>query len=141
MGNPNTEGRMIRKKIADSDDFSSISPPAAVLFCMIIPQLNAHGKLQGGPAFIKEIVCPKITYLTIENIPEYMKEISDNTDVKWFQHDKRFWIHALHFTDHQNLNPQRIGKDTLPDYSGVSQELVKSKSGVGLYSMNMNTEY
>ena len=100
MGKPITEGRMIRKSISDSADFMLLSPEAAVLFCMIIPHLNSHGKLQGGPAFIKEIVCPKIPYLTLKNIPSLLKEISDKTDMKWFEHDSRNWIHAIHVYRH-----------------------------------------
>lgn len=124
MGNPITEGRMIRRRISDSNDFASLSAEAAVLFCIIIPHLNSHGKLQGGPAFIKEITCPKIKYLTLENIPVLMEEISSKTDMKWFVFDGRHWIHAIHFTEHQKLNPNKIGQDLLPTYSDLSPELV-----------------
>lgn len=128
MANPKTDGRMLRKSISYSNDFSSLSPEAAVLFCMVIPHLDSHGKLQGGPAFIKEIVCPKVKYLTINKIPTLMQEISDKTDMKWFCHDERYWIHATHFTEHQKLDTRKIGKDELPSYSEVSRELVESKS-------------
>jgi hypothetical protein len=128
MGKPITEGRMIRKSISDSPDFMLLSPEAAVLFCMIIPHLNSHGKLQGGPAFIKEIVCPKIPYLTNENISGLLQEISEKTDMKWFDHDGRHWIHAIHFNEHQKLNMNKIGQDLLPTYSGVTPEQVTHKA-------------
>lgn len=118
---------MIRKSISDSTDFSKLSPEAAVLFCMILPHLDSHGKLQGGPAFIKEIVCPKIKYLTIKNIPQLLTEISTNTDMKWFEYDGRNWIHALRFYDHQKLDLKKIGRDLLPTYSGLTLELVSYK--------------
>jgi uncharacterized phage protein (TIGR02220 family) len=127
MGNPKTDGRMIRKSIADSKDFSMLSPEAAVLFCMILPHLDSHGKIQGGAAFIKEIVCPKIKYLTIKNIPQLLTEISNNTDMKWFEYDDRNWIHALRFSDHQKLDLNKIGRDLLPNYSGLISELVTHK--------------
>lgn len=130
MANPQTDGRMIRKSISDSNDFASLSPQAAVLFCMILPHLDTHGKLQGGPAFIKEIVCPKVNYLTIVNIPFYLQEICKKTDMKWFDYDSRYWIHAVHFTEHQKLDKNKIGKDRLPNYQTDSQELVQSKSRV-----------
>lgn len=119
MGKPITDGRMIRQRISSSPDFCKLTPEAAVLFCMIIPHLNSHGKLQGGPAFIKEIICPKIKYLTIKNIPILMREISGKTDMKWFEFDDRNWIHAIHFDEHQKLNLNKIGRDLLPTYSGL----------------------
>ena len=129
MANPKTDGRMIRVSISDSKDFAALSPEAAVLFCMIIPHLNSHGKLQGGPAFVKEIVCPKISYLDANNIPTLMAEISQKTDIKWFTHDSRHWIHALRFTDHQKLKTEKLGTDSLPDYvDNLSSELVQSNS-------------
>jgi hypothetical protein len=127
MGKPITEGRMIRKSISDSPDFMLLTPEAAVLFCMIIPHLNSHGKLQGGPAFIKEIVCPKIPYLTLKNIPVLLKEISNKTDMKWFEYDSRYWIHAIHFNEHQKLNQNKIGQDLLPTYSELSPDVVTYK--------------
>lgn len=127
MGNPKTDGRMIRQGISDSNDFSSLSPESAVLFCMVLPHLNSHGKLQGGPAFIKEIVCPKVKYLTIENISSLLAEISAKTDMKWFSFDSRHWIHATHFTEHQKLDVKKIGKDLLPTYSRLTPDLLSDK--------------
>jgi hypothetical protein len=125
MGNPKTKGRMITKDISDSKRFALLSPQAGILFCMLIPHYDSHGKMNGGPGYIKEEVCPRIPYLTIKNIPIYLKEISKKTNVKWFEHDGRYWIHSTKFlSDHQNLNLERLGVDKLPSYSGVSQELV-----------------
>lgn len=130
MGNPRTEGRMIRRQISDSKQFAALSPEAAVLFVMIIPQLNSHGKLNGGPGFIKDEVCPRVSYLTVDNLPALLEEISEKTDIKWFCVEERYYIQALKFDDHQKLDKTKVGKDLLPSYSGVSRELVQSKSGV-----------
>lgn len=114
-----TPGRMIKKKISDSDGFASLSCEAAVLFCMLIPHYDSHGKMNGGAGYIKDEICPKIPYLTVKNIPALLKEISAKTSVKYFEHNGRWWIHSLNFlTNHQSLKEDRIGRDLLPNYPG-----------------------
>jgi hypothetical protein len=116
MASPIANGRMINRDISNSDKFASLSPEAAVLFAMLIPWFNAHGKLNGGTGYIKDEVCPKISYLTYENIPGYLKEITEKTNVKWFKKDGRCWIHSLSFnSEHQRLDKK--GVDKLPSYS------------------------
>ncbi len=117
MANPVADGRMINRAIADSDKFAALTPEAAVLFALLIPWFNSHGKLNGGPGHIKDEVCPKIPYLTYENIPALLTEISSKTNVKWFVSGGRRWIHALKFnTEHQRLE-KKLGVDKLPSYS------------------------
>lgn len=124
-GSPKTKGRMINKDISDSKGFALLSPQAAVLFCMMIPHYSAHGKMNGSPEYLRGEVCPRIPYLTVESIPQYLKEISDKTSVKWFEHDGRWWIHSIHFlSEHQTLKPEKMGADQLPNYSGVTPELL-----------------
>jgi hypothetical protein len=120
-----TKGRMLNRDIANSNKFARLSPEAAVLFCMIIPHLSGHGKLNGGAGYLKDEVCPKIPYLTLDNIPRFMLEITTHTSMKWFKHDGRYWIHSTkHLSKHQNLNLEKLGTDKLPNYSGVTPELV-----------------
>jgi len=117
MANPVADGRMINRAIADSDKFAALTPEAAVLFALLIPSFNSHGKLNGGPGHIKDEICPKIPYLTYENIPALLTEISSKTNVKWFMSGGRHWIHALKFnSEHQRLE-KKLGVDKLPSYS------------------------
>lgn len=121
-----TRGRMINRDISDSKGFSKLRPPAAVLFCMMIPHYTPWGKMNGDPGYVKGEVCPRVSYLTAKNIPEYLKEISDHTSVKWFEHDGRHWIHSTNFlSDHQNINLDRVGPDQLPSYSGSTPDLIR----------------
>lgn len=116
------KGRMINKDISNSKGFASLSPAAAVLFAMIIPHYNSFGKMNGGPGYIKDEVCPFVEYLNSKTIPGLLSEISEKTNVKWFIQDGRHWIHSINFlTEHQDLRPDRMGKDLLPDYDGTSQ--------------------
>jgi len=117
MASPVADGRMINRAIADSDKFAALTPEAAVLFALLIPWFNSHGKLNGGPGHIKDEICPKIPYLTYENIPALLTEISSKTNVKWFMSGGRHWIHALKFnSEHQRLE-KKLGMDKLPSYS------------------------
>lgn len=130
MAKPISDGRMIRKAISDSDGFNSLSDRAAVLFCMLIPHFNPFGKMNGGPGYVKDTVCPKRQSMTYENLPELLEEISRQTNVKWFQRDGRWWLHSVHFrTEHQKLPGEKLGQDLLPDYSGTSPGLVQDWSG------------
>lgn len=118
MASPKASGRMIRKSVSDSEKIASLSPAAAVLFMMLIPHYNSHGKMQGGPGVVKDEVVPLIPYLTYENLPEYLQEISDKTNVKWFRCGNKWWLHSLHFkSEHQDLRADRSGEDTLPSFS------------------------
>ncbi len=126
---------MIRKDISNSNGYASLSPEAAVLFAMMIPHLNSHGKMCGGAGYIKDEICPKIPYLTYEKIPELLAEINSKTNVKWFEENGRRYIHSINFLkNHQALNEERLGVDELPDYVEVKDnfpstpELVRSKS-------------
>ena len=124
MPPPITKGRMINRDISNSKKFAELTPPAAVLFCMLIPHYNSRGKMNGDAGYIKGEICPRIPYLTVENIPELLKEISDKTNVKWFADDGRYWIHSLNFlSEHQRLNIERIGDDKLPSFPGFTPEL------------------
>jgi hypothetical protein len=125
MASPKTAGRMINKSISDSKGFAALSPHAAVLFAMIIPHQNSYGKLNGGPGYIKDEICPRIKYLTERNIKKLLKEISDNTSMKWFEFEGRFWIHSTKFLEkHQKLDEKKLGRDLLPSYSGLTPELL-----------------
>jgi len=125
MSNARTKGRMLNRDISNSKKFAALSPKAAVLFCMIIPHLNSHGKLNGGAGFLKDEICPRLNYISLNDISKLMKEISDNTNMKWFEHEGRFWIHSINFlSQHQELKVDRLGQDLLPSYSGVNPDLV-----------------
>lgn len=129
MARPEHQGRMINKNISDDEGFAKLSAPAAVLFCLLIPHYNSHGKQNGGPGYIKDEICPRVPYLTVDNLPGYLKEISDNTSVKWFEFNGRRWIHSLKFlSDHQKLEVSKLGEDKLPDYSTTSPRLLDDYS-------------
>ena len=132
MANPRSKGRMLNKSISDSDGFASLSNEAAVLFCMLVPHYNPYGKMNGGAGYIKDEICPKVQYLTYENIPQFLQEITKKTSVKWFKHKGRCWVHSVNFlTEHQKLEKSKLGDDSLPSYSPTSPSVVVEESSSG----------
>lgn len=123
MASPTARGRMIRRSISESKKIASLSPEAAVLFVMLIPHLNAHGKMPGGPGVVKDEVVPLIPYISYETTPGLLREISEKTNLKWFRQGARWWIHALDFHDHQDLRADKLGSDDLPSWVEVEESL------------------
>ena len=109
---------MVRKTISQSCKIASLSPKSLALFGMLIPHFNAHGKMNGNPYFIKGEVVPKIKWFTIPVIQKALREISNKTNVKWFEHQGCQFIHSLSFDEHQEIREDRLGADHLPSYSG-----------------------
>jgi hypothetical protein len=127
MRSPKTKGRMLNQGISDSKGFAALSPEAAVLFVMMIPHFDPYGKLNGDPGYIKGEVCPRIEYLPINRISSCLQEINDRTNVKWFSHDGRWWVHSTKFLiEHQKIDLNRCGSDLFPNYSGSTPELVEN---------------
>lgn len=119
------KGRMINRDISNSRRFASLSPEASVLFVMLIPHYNSHGKMNGGIGYIKDEICPFIKYLNSNTIPRLLTEISEKTNVKWFEYNGRCWIHSINFlSEHQDLDKSKLGKDLLPDFSMTTQNSV-----------------
>lgn len=115
---------MLTQDISESHKIASLSKDSLILFFMIVPHLDSHGKINGEPHFIKGRIVPLLKYFTIDNIKVSLREISKKTNMKWFKKDGLSYIHSLSFTKHQNLNPKKIGRDELPSYYGVNPELV-----------------
>jgi len=106
---------MIRKDISRSRRVAKLSPDALALFAMLIPHYNAHGKMDGNPYSIKGTVVPFIDWLDIPTITHCLNEISEKTNVKYFQVDGCWYLHSLNYDEHQSL--KRKGRDYLPSYS------------------------
>ena len=67
--------------------------------------------------------------MTTQKIKKCLIEISQKTNMKWFKKDGLSYIHCVNWGEHQEIRKDRLGKDTLPDYSrtipGVLQHEVE----------------
>jgi len=115
--NPKPKGRMIRKDVSKSDKFASLSTRAQLLFLMLIPHLDSHGKMNGSPFFIKGEVVPKLKAFTPKIIERLLKEISARTNVKHFKSNGLEYIQSLSWKEHQTLRVDRLGEDDKPCFN------------------------
>jgi hypothetical protein len=106
---------MIRKDISTSQKFASLSERARLLFVMILPHLDGYGKLNGSAHYIKGAVVPLFEEYTVQVIETCLREISDKTNIKWFQHKCLDYLHAINWAEHQQL--RRLAPDRLPNWT------------------------
>jgi len=134
MANPKAPGRMIKKSIAHSNGFAKLSPEAGVLFCLILPHLDCHGKLSGELYTVKGVAAPKLEYMNLKVIESCLKEITIHTNLKWWKDKKGgCWLHAINFQKHQKLRDDRMGDDYLPSWdASIITDMCKSGSNPGL---------
>jgi len=134
-------GRMIQDSISRSDGISKLSPKGLALFCLILPHLNAHGKMAAELGMVKGLCCPKIKWLPLRSLRRYLEEISRNTNLKWFQSsDGLYYLHALNFQKHQpGLRLDRMAKiSKLPDYSWSTPGVVRREVEVNGSEIEVN---
>lgn len=111
--------RMITREVSVSKKLPLLSRDALILFFLLIPHQDSHGKMNGDPCFIKGEVCPRFPWFTPRKIEACLREISGKTNVKWFRKDGLWYIHALNFSEHQpGLRPDRAGRDVYPNWPG-----------------------
>lgn len=125
-----SKGRMLRRDIRKSEKFAALTKESQVLFCLMIPHFNAHGKMNGESGFIKGECCPLIKWLDDAQIHKSLSEITRKTNVKWFKFGKLSYIHALNWSEHQDFNEKRIGPDNLPSWNQSSHGLLNTSHGV-----------
>lgn len=127
MAAPKSEGRMIRKDISRSHKVAGLSPKALALFGMLLPHYNVHGKMDANPHTVKGTIVPFIDWFDIPTITKCLHEISEKTNVKYFQVDGCWYLHSLNYDEHQEI--RRKGRDYLPSYPGPVQEKSGSSTG------------
>lgn len=124
------EGHMLNTSLSTSRGFASLSPEAAVLFCMIIPHLNNQGKMRAEGGLVKYTCCPFVRYINEDNVQPLLEEISKKTNLKWFRDEKGdYYLHSVSWERHQNLRWSRHGRDKMPSYSGTTPVPLPEDSG------------
>ncbi|MFA5877543.1 MAG: hypothetical protein WC880_04245 [Candidatus Paceibacterota bacterium] len=115
-------GRMLRQAVSQSKKLAALSQDSLALFFLLIPHFNNHGKMAGNPFTVKGTVAPLIAWLDVPAIERCLSEISEKTNVKWFQYEGLWYLQSLSWREHQELREDRLGKDHLPNYPGVILE-------------------
>ncbi|KKL11206.1 hypothetical protein LCGC14_2548150 [marine sediment metagenome] len=69
-------GRFISRKIAIDPKVNSLDDSTFLLFLMLIPHLDAEGRMQGDPVMIRGWCCPKRSW-SIEQIEEMLTSLQN----------------------------------------------------------------
>jgi hypothetical protein len=97
--------------------------------------------MNGEPAYIKGEIVPLFRQFNLENLEDFLAEIHDKTDTKWFSLKGRRYLHQLNFDDHQTgLRKDRRGKDKLPNYSTSGLKPDHSGTSPGLVRHEVEVE-
>ena len=118
---------MIRTDISRSHSFATLTPDSQRLFILLIPHFNSHGKMTGGAGYVKDQCVPLLKDFTHPKIEKCLKEITQKTNVKRFEHQGLMYIHAVNWSEHQELRDDRLGFDDLPSFVPSGQ--VQDNSG------------
>jgi len=72
--------------------------------------------MNGGKGYIKDEIVPLLDW-DYDEIETLLQEISDNTNIKRFKAEGRWWIESLFFNKkHQNLRKDRMPPDICPSF-------------------------
>jgi hypothetical protein len=123
---------MIRKDAASSKRLAALSPKALALFLMLVPHFDSHGKINGDPLYLKAEVVPLVPWFTLPVIRKCLTEIDHETNVKWFEHGGRWYLHSLSWREHQDLREERLGADTLPSHPSIEVRDLSGSSPGGV---------
>jgi hypothetical protein len=134
-------GRIINNKISDNIDFNCklSSDTARMFFMMLISHLDAEGRIQGEPGYLRSKVLPWREDITAGQIFLFLCEFSDFGFIKWYEIESKKYIWFPSFSDNQpNLRKDRESPSNIPeydkkydyDYSGVTPELLRQNDGV-----------
>ncbi|MBF0566284.1 MAG: helix-turn-helix transcriptional regulator, partial [Nitrospirae bacterium] len=100
--------------ISLSKKLASLSMYSRLLFLMILPHLNAYGKLYGSPYYIRNEVVPLLEEYDECTIVACLREISGKTNLKWYEDDGLWYLHLTDWTEHRQLKREEIGPDDFP---------------------------
>lgn len=126
------EGRFISKTIATSEQLASISLKADYLFGRCLPHLDVEGRMPGTPRTVKAITCPLRDELSTKVVASCLAELAGAKLVLWYEVEGIQVLAFPQFRWHQRgLKTDREAPSKLPPYSGASQDLVRTKAGLG----------
>ena len=111
------QGRMLRKDVCESIDFSSVNDSNAQLLCLLLTAWwDDHGKMIGDPIWIKGNIVRRLEQYTVDEISRCLEILHNKKIVVWWQDEQcSMWLFWPTFTAHQTINPEKRTKDKLPN--------------------------
>ena len=114
MGSRNSKGRMIYWKISYSKQLIRCSTFSQLLFTWIIPNTDDLGRMEGDPEIIKGMIFPYHTNVTVKQIRDALKEISEQGLIIWYKVGENLYIELPNFAIYQKLRNDRAYKSDYP---------------------------
>lgn len=122
------KGRMLNKKISQDEKVAKLSVEATLLYTWCIPYLDVEGKMYGDLWTLKSIV-PLITSITPRIIKRIIDEWVGADLVIYYGNDVHKYLQFKGFNKNQTVHKDREAPSVIPNFSGVSPELLRSGSG------------
>ena len=107
MGSRNSKGRMVYWKISYSKQLIRCSIFAQLLFTWIIPNTDDLGRMEGDSEIIKGMMFPYHSNITIKQIKDALKELSDQKLINWYKVEENLYIELPNFAKYQKLRNDR----------------------------------
>jgi len=119
---------MLKKRISKSRKLAALkNDTGRVLWLMLLPHLDAEGRIEADPYIIKGTVCPYISTLTLKTIETSLKDLHCNGLITGYTIDGEDYLQYTRFDDFNRINRDREAKSHIPTFL---PEQVWSNAGV-----------
>lgn len=123
---------MLKKRIAKSEKFAALkSDKARLLYLLMLPHLDAEGRLEGDYPVIKGEVCPYLNEYTERVMTKCLRELAEIGLITLYAIGGRRYIEWVRFDDFNRINKEKEAPSYIPPPdSGVALAELRSNSGV-----------
>jgi hypothetical protein len=129
-------GKALIYELGDSWSFGQLSLLAKILWPMLLPASDDQGRGRAHAKYIKWSICQNVDELTIENIPDVLKELEQQgmlylygaggeqyyQVINWWDHQQMTWAHPSKY-------PAPVGWVDRIRYNAKGNEQVKENWG------------
>jgi len=95
--------RTLKPTIWQSEQFSEVSGNARLTFIGLITQADDYGRLKGSPKLVRSWVFPYDDH-SVQKVSEWLRELSENGLIHWFEVDGSRFIELPTWSDHQRVS-------------------------------------
>ena len=127
---------MLNRKISWDKNVSKLSPKACILYTWFIAHQDVKGRVNSLATTIKGNIVPHLKYIAVNSIPLLLQEMQ-SAGLCVLYGENQEYCQMLGFNKNQKIDENRESPSEIPpppeqleSYSGVTQELLGSNSGL-----------